>query len=141
MRFAHAGRSEQQHVVGIGDEAAGGQFAHHLRLDRGLKLEVEALQALVERKARHGRLHRRVALLLGRQLAAEQLLQQVAVGQLFLARILQQQGQLLAVRTSLSCCICSWIARLAHRRSRLHLLEHRLVAVQRADLDSPDLPR
>jgi len=75
-----------------GDEAAGGQLANHLRIDRGLKLEIEALQALVERKARHRRLHRRVALLFGRQLSAEQLLEQVGVGELFLARLLQQLG-------------------------------------------------
>ena len=94
VRFTHTGRSEQQHVVGIGDEAAGGQLAHYLRVNRGLKLEIEAFQALVERKARHGRLHRRVALLFGRQLSAEQLLQQVGVGELFLARLLQQLRQL-----------------------------------------------
>jgi hypothetical protein len=58
-------------------------------------LKVEALQALLEWEAGHRRLHRRVPLLLGSQLAAQQLGEKLAVGDLPFAGILQQQWQLL----------------------------------------------
>ena len=94
MSLAHSRRAKQQHIVRVGQETARCQLTDHLRVDGRLKLEVEAVQALLEGKARHRRLHRRVTLLLGGQLAAEDLLQKVTVGELSLARLLKQQGQL-----------------------------------------------
>src|SRR4029079_18185355 len=82
MRLAYAGRSEQQHVLGIGDVTTGAQLAHDLRIERGLELEVEALERLVEGKAGHADAHGRVAILLAGQLRREQLLEEVAVREL-----------------------------------------------------------
>jgi len=93
MRLAHARRSEQQHVVAALDVAAGREFADHLRIDRGLELEVEALERLVEREARHAGAHRQVLLGLGAHLDAEHLIDEVGVGELALCRLLAQRRE------------------------------------------------
>jgi hypothetical protein len=43
VRFAHAGRSQQNHVAGFVQEAQAAQFADLLFVDRGLKTEVEVM--------------------------------------------------------------------------------------------------
>ncbi len=93
MRLAHAGRSEQQHVLGVGDVTRGGQLAHDLRIERGLELEVEALERLLEGKVGHADAHGRVAILLADQLGREQLFEEVAVRELSFGRGFQQRGK------------------------------------------------
>jgi hypothetical protein len=44
MALADPGRSEQKGVIAAFDVAAGGELADELQIDRGLKLEVEALE-------------------------------------------------------------------------------------------------
>lgn len=44
--LAHAGRTEQDDVLGALDEAQAGELAHLLAIDRGLKVEIELVQAL-----------------------------------------------------------------------------------------------
>jgi hypothetical protein len=52
MRLADAGRPQQQHRLGIGDEAPGGDLADLLFVDRGLGGEVEAVEIADEGEAR-----------------------------------------------------------------------------------------
>jgi len=93
--LADPGRAQEQDVVGIGDEPAGGQLLDHLGVDRRLELEVEAVEGLLEREAGHGGLHGRVPFVLGGDLTAEDVLQEVAVREVLLARLLQEGGQFL----------------------------------------------
>jgi hypothetical protein len=44
MGLADAGRAQEQHVLAVGNPAAGGEVADVLRIDRGLRLEIEAGQ-------------------------------------------------------------------------------------------------
>ncbi len=44
--LAHAGRPEEDDVLGALDEAQAGELAHLFAVDRGLKVEVELIQAL-----------------------------------------------------------------------------------------------
>src|ERR671937_28863 len=72
MGLADAGRAQQQHVLAVGDPAPGGEVADLLRIDRGLRLEVEAGQL-----ARHGEVgelqrHLDAAMVLARDLAFAQ---------------------------------------------------------------------
>ncbi len=46
MALADAGRSEQEHVAGLADEAAGGQVEDLLLLDRRVERPVEVVQRL-----------------------------------------------------------------------------------------------
>lgn len=50
VRLADAGRTEEQDVLGGGDEAAGAQLADELLVDGRLELEVELLERLDGRK-------------------------------------------------------------------------------------------
>src|SRR5262249_12970657 len=95
VRLADTRRPEEQDVVGVGDEPAGGEFLDHLRVYGRLKLQVEALQAFVEREPRHGGLHHGMALLLGGDLHFEKFLEDIAVGQVLLAGGLKQGSDLL----------------------------------------------
>ena len=51
MRFADAGRSQQQLQLGIGDEATSRQLADLLFVDRGLGGKVEAVEIAHKREA------------------------------------------------------------------------------------------
>ena len=73
MRLTDAGRPQQQHGLGIGNEAAGCQLADLLFVDRRLGGEVEAVEIAHEREARQPDAHLNAALILARNLAlAEQ---------------------------------------------------------------------
>jgi hypothetical protein len=63
--------------------------------ERRLKLEIEALERLVEREAGHGGLHRGEAIVFGGELPRDELLEEVRVRLLVFARLLQQKRQLL----------------------------------------------
>jgi hypothetical protein len=78
--------------VGIGDVTTGAQLAHDLRIERGLELEVETLERLLEGKAGHADAHGRVAILLASQFGREQLFEEVAVGEPSLGCVFQQRG-------------------------------------------------
>ena len=93
MRLAYAGRSEQQHVLGVGDVTGGGQLAHDLRIERGLELEVEALERLLEGEVGHADAQGRVAIMLAGQFGREQLFEKVAVGEILLGGGFQQRGE------------------------------------------------
>src|SRR5213592_3003069 len=70
VRLADAGRPEEERILGAGDEAAGGQLAHELGVDGGLKLEVEVLQGFHRREVRDLDPHLDPAALLGGHLIA-----------------------------------------------------------------------
>src|SRR5437867_8830679 len=93
--LADTRRTQEQDIVAVGDEPAGGQLLDHLGVNRGLELEVEAVERFLEREASHGGLHGRVPFVLGGDLAAEEILQEVAVREVLLARLLQEGGQFL----------------------------------------------
>jgi hypothetical protein len=65
VRLAHAGRAEQDDVLAVRDEPAGGQVLDPLAVDRGLEGEVEVLDRLDERELGHRGAHGDVLLLLG----------------------------------------------------------------------------
>ena len=48
MGLAHAGRSQEQDVAGLGDEGQVGQFLDQALVDGGLEGEVELLQGALE---------------------------------------------------------------------------------------------
>jgi hypothetical protein len=52
MRFAGAGRPEQDHVLAGVQEVELPEVLYHLPLDRALEADVELLQALAGREAR-----------------------------------------------------------------------------------------
>ena len=72
---------------------AGRKILDDFGIDRGLKFEVEALERFLEREAGHGGFHGRVPLVLRGDLAAEDLFEEVAVCEVFLARFLKEGGQ------------------------------------------------
>jgi hypothetical protein len=49
VRFAHSRWSEEQRVAALLDEAQGGQLGDDRPVDRGLEVELELAEALVER--------------------------------------------------------------------------------------------
>jgi hypothetical protein len=71
------------------DEVATGQALDLPFVHRGLIAEVEGFQRLDEREARHGRAHRNVLGGLGGDLLAQDLLQELRVGQLLGRGLLQ----------------------------------------------------
>jgi hypothetical protein len=85
-------RATARCVLSIGDVTAGAQLAHDLRIERGLELEVEALECLLEGKAGHADAHGRIAILLAGQFRAEQLFEEVAVRELSLGCVFQKRG-------------------------------------------------
>src|SRR5712691_4845250 len=54
MSLAHARWPEEEHVFGLGDEAAGGELADEALVDRRLRLEVELVERLHGREMRDG---------------------------------------------------------------------------------------
>src|SRR5919201_6720836 len=95
MTLPHPGRTQQQHVIAALDIAPGGELADLLGIDRGLELEVEALERLLEREARHRDAHLMVLVGFRVELAGQQLVEEVGVGNFLFRRLLQARGQLL----------------------------------------------
>src|ERR1700677_5111566 len=95
MRFPDPGRAEQQQVVAALDIAAGGEFADLSGIERGLELEGEALQRLLERDARHRDSHLMVLMGFRVDLRGQQLVEEVGVGKFLFRRLLQARGQFL----------------------------------------------
>ena len=85
MGFPDPGRAEQQQVVAAPDVAARDQFADLLGIERRLELEVEALERLLEREARHRDPHLMVLVRFRVDLTGEQLVEEVGVGSSFFA--------------------------------------------------------
>jgi hypothetical protein len=77
MRFAHTGRPQQDHVLGPLDEAQSGELLDLRRRRADRKFEVELIQRLDRREARHARQHRAGPSPTGFQLAAQHCLQKV----------------------------------------------------------------
>lgn len=78
MRFAHSGRAEQHHVLGPLQEGEAGQLLDLLARRTGRGSEVEALQRLDGREARHAGEHRPRAGASRIPLASQHLLQEPA---------------------------------------------------------------
>src|SRR5271165_5958566 len=95
MTFADSGRTQQQQVVAVVDIAAGGEFAKLLGINRWLELEVEALEGLLEGKARHRNPHLMVLVGFRIDLAGQQLIEEISVGNFLFCRLLQARGKLL----------------------------------------------
>src|SRR5207302_6655502 len=83
-------RSEEQHILRLGDEAAGGELANESLIDRRLRLEVEPVERLHRGKMSDGHAHRDALALLGVDLAAQKRVEEVEVGGLA-ARGLREQ--------------------------------------------------
>jgi hypothetical protein len=81
MRLADARRPEQQHVLAVGDPARGRQVAHLPRVDRRLRLEVEACQVLHCREVRELERHLDAPMIFPRDLAFAQHRQRLACRQ------------------------------------------------------------
>src|SRR6059058_3696808 len=98
VRLADAGRPEEERILGAGDEAAGGQLAHELGVDGGLKLEVEVLQGFHRREVRDLDPHLDPAALLGGHLIAQQLVEEVDVRRLHPRRFAQRRIEAIGER-------------------------------------------
>ena len=77
--LSDSGRPQQDDVLAVGDEAAGGQLLDLLLVDGGLEGKVEALQGLDEGKPSHGGPHGDVLLRLGSDLLGQQPIEKIAV--------------------------------------------------------------
>ena len=86
MRLAHARRTEEQHVGRLADEGQRSEVAHLALVDRGLEAEVELIERALARQMREPRASAQVTLPPGRGLGAEEIGQEVGVGQLLLRR-------------------------------------------------------
>jgi hypothetical protein len=95
MGFPDPGRAEQQQVVAALDIAASSKFTDLLGIERRLELEVEALEGLLEREARHRDAHLMVLVGFRVNLAGEQLVEEVGVGKFLFRGLLQARGQFL----------------------------------------------
>src|SRR3954469_3833669 len=82
MSLADARRSEEEHVFGLGNEAAGGELADEALVDRWLRLEIELFERLHRREVGDGHAHRDALALLGLHLAAQQAVEEVEIGRL-----------------------------------------------------------
>jgi len=82
VRLADAGWPEHEHVLGAGDEAARGELANELGVDRRLELELELVECLHRREVCDLDPHRDALLLLGLRLLAEDLVEEVEVRRL-----------------------------------------------------------
>jgi hypothetical protein len=92
MGFPDPGRAEQQQVVAALDIAASSKFTDLLGIERRLELEVEALEGLLEREARHRDAHLMVLVGFRVNLAGEQLVEEVGVGKFLFRGLLQARG-------------------------------------------------
>ena len=54
VRLAHTGRSEEQHVFGLGEESAGGELANEAPIGRRLEFEIEVVQLCWSRGRQRG---------------------------------------------------------------------------------------
>jgi len=84
------GGSQDHHVLAMLDEVAGGQGLELLLVEGGLVAEVKALQPLHEGEAGHVGAHGDVLGRLGLDLLGEDALQEVGVGELFGAGVLEE---------------------------------------------------
>ena len=82
MSLAHAGRSQQQDVAGLGDEGQVGQFPDMPLVDGGLEGEVELVQGTLEGQVGHLGLGSQVALPPSSHFHPQQVGQHLRVGQL-----------------------------------------------------------
>ncbi len=89
--LADAGRTEQQDILGAGDEVARRKLAHQPLIHRRLELEVELFEQLHRREMRDLDAHRDALLLLGVELVAEDLVEEVEVGRLFAGSLRQDR--------------------------------------------------
>jgi hypothetical protein len=94
VRLADAGRTQQQDVVAGFEIATGRQLADDLRVNRRLELEIEGVERLLKREARHRDAHGQVLLGLGANLQREELVEKVGVRDVALGGLLQEGGQL-----------------------------------------------
>ena len=85
--------SQQDDVLPVGDVAAACQFLDLLLVDGGLEAEVEALQGLDEGEAGHGGAHGDVLFGLGGHLLGQQLIEEVAVGEVVFGGLLEARLQ------------------------------------------------
>lgn len=74
MRFADAGRAEEQRILALLQIAPGAEFTDQFHINGGLDLKVERLQRLLEREPRHRQPHRQMLVGLGLHLAPQYLL-------------------------------------------------------------------
>src|SRR5215471_4297826 len=95
MTLSHPWWSEQPQVITALDITAGREFADLFGIDRGLEIEVEALEGFLERKACHRNAHLMMLVGLRVDLAGEQLIEEVRVGNLLLGRLFQTRGKFL----------------------------------------------
>src|SRR5882672_7782947 len=89
--LAYAGWAEDDDVLAVADEVAAGELLELLPVDRGLVGEVEAIQRLDEREARHGGSHRYVLRRLAGHFLREDALEELGVRQLLARGLLQQR--------------------------------------------------
>ena len=96
MRLADARRSEQQHVLAIGDPAGAGELTDLLGIDRGLRREVKAGEVAHEREARELQRHLDAPLVLAGNLALAEQDEGLAQAQLLPAGFVEQPIELIA---------------------------------------------
>src|ERR1700692_2245572 len=96
MGFPDPRRAEQQQVVAALDIAASSKFTDLLGIERWLEIEVETLEGLLEREARHRDAHLMVLVGFCVNLAGEQLGEEVGVGKFLFRRLLRAHSQFLS---------------------------------------------
>ena len=92
MGLAHAAGAHQHDVLGALDEGEAGQLLDLAALEAAGKAIVEVLERLDRREARQAREHALLAALSPGRLGPQQLLEEVAVGQLVGGRLLGRCG-------------------------------------------------
>ena len=93
MALPHTRRTEEQDVIAALHVAASRQFPDLLGIDRRLELEVEALQGLLEREARHRDPHLMMLLGLRADLKRKQFVEELGVGNFLFRRLLQARDE------------------------------------------------
>lgn len=78
VRFAHAGRPQENQIAGIMDESQAPQFANLALINRGLKGEVELLERLHKRQVRQLQARPQIPTAARVNLAAEQFIENSA---------------------------------------------------------------
>ena len=101
MRLAGAGRAEQQGRVAMRDPSTGRQFADLARVERWLRVELEAGELAHEGKLRDLAGHRDAALVPSGDLALDEEPQRLAQGHLRAGRLVQQDIELVPDRGEL----------------------------------------
>lgn len=101
VSLADSRRAEQQQRITVADPTAGGQLAHQLRVQRGLRRELEALERSYERKLGDRARHLDATLVLARDLRFAQQLHRVEQRELAPRGRVQQVIELIADRGQL----------------------------------------